>query len=183
MDQKTALLVMDVQSGIIERINNKEVFLNKTKKAVKFAHHNDIQVIYVVVGFRRGFPEISQNNKSFSAIRQIADEGMVNPKPILEIDRDDIIVVKHRVSAFSGSDLEMILNSKNINNLVLSGIATSGVVLSTVREAADKDFQLTVLSDICADFDEEVHDLLIGKIFPRQANVITSDDWFSSSLS
>jgi nicotinamidase-related amidase len=58
---------------------------------------------------------------------------------------------------------------------VLCGIATSGVVLSTLREAADKDFRLTVLSDLRADFDTEIQRILIDKIFPRQADVITSD--------
>jgi nicotinamidase-related amidase len=52
-----------------------------------------------------------------------------------------------------------------------------GVVLSTVREAADKDYQLTVLCDLCADFDPDVHEVLIKKVFPRQSTVITSEEW------
>jgi nicotinamidase-related amidase len=50
-------------------------------------------------------------------------------------------------------------------------------VLSTVREAADKDYRLTVLSDLCADSDPEVHSMLINKVFPRQADVMTSEEW------
>lgn len=64
--------------------------------------------------------------------------------------------------------------------MILTGIATSGVVLSTLREAADKDYQLTVLSDCCADADEEVHQILINKIFSRQADVMTINQWKSS---
>ena len=60
---------------------------------------------------------------------------------------------------------------------MLCGIATSGVVLSTLREAADKDYRLTVLSDLCADPDPEVHRLLLGRVFPRQAEVVTSARW------
>lgn len=86
-------------------------------------------------------------------------------------------VVKKRVSAFAGSDLEIMLRAYGIRHMVLSGIATGGVVLSTVREAADKDYQLTVLSDCCADMDAEIHQVLIGKIFPRQAEVLTVDEW------
>jgi nicotinamidase-related amidase len=89
------------------------------------------------------------------------------------------VVVKRRVSAFSGSDLEIILRAKNIHHLLLTGIATSGVVLSTLREAADKDYQLTVLSDLCADFDAQVHSVLTEKVFPRQATIITSEQWIS----
>jgi len=61
--------------------------------------------------------------------------------------------------------------------MVLAGIATSGVVLSTLREAADKDYRITVLSDGCADADEEVHRVLTTKVFLRQADVMTVDEW------
>ncbi len=63
---------------------------------------------------------------------------------------------------------------------MLAGIATSGVVLSTLREAADKDYQLTVLSDLCADFDAQVHSVLLEKVFPRQADVMTADQWLGT---
>ena len=89
----------------------------------------------------------------------------------------DIMVTKRRISAFTGSDLEVILRAKRIEHLILTGISTSGVVLSTLREAADKDYRLTVLSDCCADPDEEIQQVLINKIFPRQADVITVQNW------
>jgi hypothetical protein len=68
-------------------------------------------------------------------------------------------------------------NKAREHTLILGGIATSGVVLSTLREAADKDFALTVLSDACLDADPEVHRVLMEKVFPRQANVLTVDAW------
>lgn len=86
-------------------------------------------------------------------------------------------MVKKRVSAFTGSDLEVLLRSMSVTHLVLTGIATSGVVLSTAREAADRDYQLTVLADGCADADDEVHRVLLSKVFPRQAIVTTAQEW------
>ena len=86
-------------------------------------------------------------------------------------------MTKRRVGAFSGSDLEVVLRSQGVNSLVLTGIATSGVVLSTLRAAADMDFEITVLSDCCADADPIVHDVLMTKVFPRQAEVLTVDEW------
>jgi nicotinamidase-related amidase len=71
----------------------------------------------------------------------------------------------------------MLLNAKEITNLVLCGIATSGVVLSTTRVAADKDYAITILSDCCADRDEEANRVLLEKVFPNQADVMTSDEW------
>ena len=89
-------------------------------------------------------------------------------------------MVKKRVSAFAGSDLAVLVRGQRIDTLVLTGIATSGVVLSTLREAADLDFGLVVLADACADADPEVHRVLTEKVFVRQADVMTVDGWVES---
>lgn len=89
----------------------------------------------------------------------------------------DVIVTKRRVSAFPGSDLDVVLRARGIDSLVLTGISTSGVVLSTTRQGADLDFQITILSDGCADVDDEVQRVLMEKAFPRQATVMKTDEW------
>jgi nicotinamidase-related amidase len=91
-----------------------------------------------------------------------------------------VTVHKLRVSAFAGSGLEVVLRAQGIEHLVLAGIATSGVVLSTLRQAADLDYRLTVLSDGCLDGDPEVHRVLLEKVFPRQAEVTAIADWAAS---
>ncbi len=97
--------------------------------------------------------------------------------PDLAPAEGEVTVVKRRVSAFTGSDLEVILRAFGIKHLVLTGIATGGVVLSTLREAADKDYKLTVLADCCADRDEEVHRVLTTKVFVNQADVLSVEEW------
>lgn len=180
-NNNSALLVMDVQPNILSRIDNSQEYLSKVKKAVGFAHKNNIPIVYVVVGFRAGLPEISRRNQSFSSIKNSAgNKDMINPLPAIEAVGNDVVVTKRRVSAFTGSDLDVVLSAKEINHLILSGIATSGVVLSTLRQAADKDYELTVLSDLCADMDDEVHRVLTQKVFPRQAKVITSEEWMNN---
>ena len=87
------------------------------------------------------------------------------------------MVTKRRVSAFAGSDLDVLLRGLGAGTLVLSGIATSGVVLSTLRQAADLDYRLVVLADACLDADPEVHRVLTGKVFPRHADVLTVAEW------
>jgi len=62
---------------------------------------------------------------------------------------------------------------------VLSGITTTGVVLSTVRQAAGLDFSLVVLEDLCFDSDEQAHSLLMDNIFPRQSQVASSADYMA----
>ena len=186
-NNKTALLVMDMQMGILGRLPQQGAEIVKTVAgAINVAREKDIPVIFVRVGFRKGLPEISPANKMFSAVKNQLLSGDLDAfmqiHTGLGMIEEDLIVNKKRVSAFSGSDLEMILRAKNISHLVLTGIATSGVVLSTLREAFDKDYQLTVLSDGCADADEEVHQFLIQKLFSKQGDVMTIDDWKKNSL-
>jgi nicotinamidase-related amidase len=71
----------------------------------------------------------------------------ISPEP------NDLIVTKSRVSAFAGTDLNLLLRANDIDTLVLFGIATSGVVLSTFIQAFDDDYRLVVIKDCCADQD------------------------------
>ena len=74
----------------------------------------------------------------------------------------------------------MILRANDIETLILFGISTSGVVLSTVRHAADADYRLIVIKDCCADQDPEVHACLVDKVFPRQSTVVSADDFLNA---
>lgn len=183
---KSALLVMDVQRGVVERYVDDVGFLERLRRAVEAARANGVPVVFVRVAFRPGHPEVSPRNRSFAALASQpgtafgeADDA-TQVHPALEPRAEDPIVVKKRVSAFAGSDLEVLLRSLGATHLVLTGIATSGVVLSTVREAADRDYELTVLRDACADADEEVHRVLMDKLFPRQAAVCSVEEWAGS---
>lgn len=177
----TALLVMDLQAGILANYPNKDEIVARVQKAITHARKQNIPVIYVVVGFRPGATDMSDNNKMFALFKERLSK--MDPNAWMKIDEgvkpleNEPIVIKRRISAFSGSDLEVVLRAKNIRHLVLTGVAASGVVLSTTREAADKDFQLTILSDGCADPDPEVYRVLTEKVFVRQADVMTIDEW------
>ena len=180
----TALLVMDVQQSIVDRFADDDGYLPRLAAAAQAARGAGITVIYVVVGFRAGHPEVSERNKSFAAIAGTGRFADGDPgaaiHPAVAPAAGDLIVTKRRVSAFTGSDLEGVLRAAGIEHLVLTGIATSGVVLSTLRQAADLDYQLTVLADGCLDADPEVHRVLTEKVFPRQADVTGTADWTES---
>jgi nicotinamidase-related amidase len=94
----------------------------------------------------------------------------------VEPQQEDILITKHRISAFTGTDLEMILRARDIDTLILFGIATSGVVLSTLLHASDADYRLIVVKDCCADLDAEVHGCLVEKVFPRLATVLGANE-------
>ncbi len=181
-NQNTALLVMDIQQATVAMLGNSDAYLALLSNAIKKARTKNIPVIYVVVGFRSGYPEVSPSSKNFSMIKnnpalKFDTEEAMKVHAAVTPANGEVTVIKKRVSAFTGSDLEVILRSMGIKHIVLTGIATSGVVLSTLREASDKDYAISVLSDCCADRDEEVHRVLTTKVFPRQADVVLSNDW------
>jgi len=159
--------------------------LTRIEKAIISARKAGVTVIYVTLSFRNGHPEIHPLHRRFGRIKASQDmfththEGTAVHAAIEPLPTD-IIVSKKRVSAFAGSDLEIMLRAHQAESLVLSGFSTSGVVLSTLGEAADKDYHMTVLSDACADPDPEVHDFLVKKVFPSSAQVLTTDEWMSS---
>jgi nicotinamidase-related amidase len=177
----SALLAMDFQTAVVEMVPaDKEALLARMAGLLEVARKAGMKVIYVVVGFRAGHPEVSPRNQSFGPIRESGRfaEGSAGTEvhPAVALRPGEVVVTKHRVNAFAGTDLDMILRANGIETLVLSGIATSGVVLSTLRHAADADYKLVVVADCCSDRDPEVHRVLTEKVFPRQARVTTAEE-------
>jgi nicotinamidase-related amidase len=176
-----ALLVMDVQVGIVARFGGDPALLGALARAVDAARSAGLRVVYVRVAFRDGTPEVAASNRTFAAIAGQGGFAETAPQtrihPAVAPRPGDVVVTKRRVSAFAGSDLAEVLRGGLVDTLVLTGIATSGVVLSTLRQAADLDYRLVVLEDACADADPEVHRVLTTKVFPRQAEVLTVDEW------
>ncbi|MDB4983972.1 MAG: cysteine hydrolase [Patescibacteria group bacterium] len=173
---------MDMQMGILGNYLDADELLDRVSVAIEKARTKGIPVMYVHLGFRPGGPELNPENRFFQRFKReeftpAFMERFMQIHPKIAPKDGDIIIEKRRVSAFSGSDLEVILRAQGIKHLILSGISTSGVVLSTTREAADKDYKITILSDCCADSDKEVHEVLLEKVLNRQAEVVRVEDW------
>ncbi len=177
--RRSALLVMDFQHEIVSGHDAVSAIFN-TASVLDAARKAGIPVAYVVVGFRPGYPEVSANNKGFSAVK--ASGRLVNPSVIDELApiAGEPVVVKHRVGALHGTDLPVILSAFDANHLVMTGISTSGVILSTTRMAADMDFAITILADCVGDNDPAVHDFLLTRILPRQAEISDSQSFIAS---
>lgn len=176
---RTALLVLDHQTMLVQNYaKDPEAHLAKVAALLDRVRAAGMAVLYVTVGFRPGYPEVSDNNMMFSGVRAGQRFGAGDPLAAIPAEiapRDDEpVVVKHRVSSFESTDLAMLLRARGIDTLVMFGIATSGVVTSTVRAAADLDYAMIVLEDLCLDLDQELHDMLVGKLFPKQAEVVSA---------
>lgn len=181
---ETALLVMDCQRMLVDRYTaDSAKYLDAAAEVIGKSRAAGVKIIYVTVGFRPGYPEVSDNNMMFAGVRGTG--GFIRGQPDFDIPAQiapsaaDVVIEKHRVSSFEGTDLAMVLRAGRIQTLVLFGIATSGVVLSTTRQASDLDYRLLVLRDLCADKDSEVHRVLLEKILPSQASVVSSNEFLA----
>jgi nicotinamidase-related amidase len=177
----TALLVMDYQTGVVANLPSAPDYIARTAGAIATVREHGAHVGYVRVAFTdEDVRNVPAENLIFSRLlesRRFDDGDPVTAvHPDLAPEPDDIVVRKVRVGAFSTTDLDTRLRERGVTTLVLAGIATSGVVLSTVRDGADRDYRLYVLEDCCADQDPQVHDVLLHKVFPRQAQIITGAD-------
>jgi len=181
---KTALILLDLQKGILERFKDDTTsyYLSRVSEVIKASRAAGINIIYIKTCFRPGHPEISTRNFSAARVASlyggfVEGDASVDISPVVAPLARDIVVTKRRVSAFSGSDLDCVLRGLNVDSLVLVGVATSGAVLSTVRQAADFDYNMTVIGDLCLDLDPEVQRVLVDKVFPRQASVLSTEQW------
>jgi nicotinamidase-related amidase len=180
--QHTALLIADFYAafmGTIPHAVERQV-VERTQRLQQTARDVGLFVCYCATVFRPGYVEISERNKTFRERKHSGQPAIADPvqliHPAVQPVAGEVVVGKHRVNALYGTALDLILRANNIETLIILGYATSGVVLSTVRYAADLDYRLVVVEDCCADQDPEVHNFLTRRIFPRQAEVVTADE-------
>jgi nicotinamidase-related amidase len=179
--RNTALLVMDYQVDVLTK------FMTAAQSAdaiacvpdlMAMARDAGMMVIHVVVAFRPGHPEVSPHNPVFSTLKAngmlVAGSEGAAIHPAATAREGEPIVVRQRISVFVGTDLETLLRANGIDTLVLAGVQTGGVVLSTVRHAGDLDYRVVVIRDCCADPDAQLHSMLLDIVFPKQAAVVTT---------
>ncbi|MDR3400147.1 MAG: cysteine hydrolase [Pandoraea sp.] len=180
---KSALLVMDYQHFIIQNNvaqDRHADILGKTAQLLAAARAAKMMVVYVMVGFRPGYPEISGRNRIFSVIKANGVLSLDQPATAIHSDvapqDNEVVVIKPRVGAFSGADMQALLRSANVDTLVMAGVTTSGVVLSTTRQAFDLDYRVVIARDCCPDPDGEVERVLLDKVLVRNVDIVRAQD-------
>jgi nicotinamidase-related amidase len=180
----TALLLMDLQPGILDRLPDSDGFLAGLVRAREAARAAGLTIGYVRVAVTAeeaaGIPATSRFAGAAERLNAASPHTQIDPR-IAPAD-GEIVVRKKRVGAFGTTDLHEQLAARGVDTLVLTGVATGGVVLSTVRDASDRDYRLVVLEDGCWDADPEVHRVLTEKVFARGGVTVTSIDAFIESL-
>lgn len=220
---KTALIVLDVQSGVVQMVNGAfdidqyvakiasasaaarkagvpVVQVTSTYSPILYSHllihiskprrsYNLLQALILtpwvlIAGFRPSYADASPRNQMTARVKAAGmfkdtDASVQLHPAIADAAVDDIHIRKRRVSALYGTDLDVVLRSSGIEKIAVAGLATGGAVLSTVRQAFDMDYEVTVLADLCADSDPDVHEILLKKVLSKQASVVNADEWLA----
>ena len=183
---RTAVLSMDVQNATARKsvmFRERDVG-GKAKRVLEAARKADVLVIHVVIEYRPEF--FSPNNRFIQTVRMPALSAPgVDLEELLEIVdqvkpvEGETVVPKPRMNPFFGTGLESMLRSRDIDTVVLTGVATEFVVEAAARHAADADFKVIVLEDCCASFSDEAHVAALN-IMGFLAILATSDDFIAA---
>jgi nicotinamidase-related amidase len=169
-----ALLVLDFQNLVLGTLPDSDVLVKQTAEAVRAMRAHGVQIVFVRVGLtEQDFDAVPETNIAFSLAAKYGMLKADDPTTAFHHDLtprcEDLVARKVRVGAFSRTNLDEQLTNLGITTLFLAGLHTSGVVLSTVREAADRDYRMVLLEECIADPDAELHKTLMTKVFPKQA--------------
>lgn len=172
LDSKTALLVIDLQKGIIgltEPGAIEKVIANSRRLGDAFRRHGLPVVLVNVDGGAPGRTEQPRPTHAFPP-------DWAELVPELGQQPGDILVTKRTWGAFASTDLERRLKGLGVTQVAVTGVATSIGVESTARQAYEAGFNVTLAIDAMADLRPEAHDASIANIFPRLGETGTTQE-------
>jgi len=153
--------------------------VENTRHALDKARAAGLKVGFVRVGFSPDYREAPPNSPIFGAARRngVFKLGTWGTQvhPDLGQQPGDFDILKHRVSPFYSTSLEVILRAQAIQRIYCSGISTNAVVQAMVREGHDRDYEMIVLEDCCCALSAEEHEGAM-KSLQRFCKVTTSTD-------
>ncbi|ORY03448.1 Isochorismatase hydrolase [Basidiobolus meristosporus CBS 931.73] len=184
----TAFLFLDFQEDIVAGWNNtdprKHQFLSDSRRLFREVHGKGIPVIAVKQEFRPGHIDIHPNNALFQRRKQANQlvEGTYGARFVRGMSprKGDIVIVKRRVDAFFGSDLDTVLRSLGVEHIIISGCFATGSVFGTLRGGVDRDYKVTVVKETANDANSAAWELLTTRMMPAQGNVVSLTDVLSS---
>ncbi|GAC34226.1 cysteine hydrolase family protein [Paraglaciecola polaris] len=148
--------------------------LSKVEQLQTWAKNKDYLVIHVKIGFSDNYNPHPTTSPLFGSAKKnnifVSDTWGTEFIAQLANQGNDLLIEKRRVNAFYSTPLADILRSHNISQLILCGCATDLAVQSTARDAHDRDFIVTVVSDCCVAKNEDVHNSTL-QLLTRIASV------------
>jgi nicotinamidase-related amidase len=163
------------QKGYGPELKRRNTITN-TAEGLRKARAAGVKIGYVRVGFSPDYRECPPNSRIFQGAKKAGMFKLgtwgTEVHPALAPKPGDFDIVKHRVSPFYATSLEAILRANGIRRLYLSGVSTSGAVLSGAKDGHDRDYDVFVLDDCCCALSEEQHQAVIDQM-RRMTTILT----------
>jgi nicotinamidase-related amidase len=171
LDPRTALIVIDLQKGVVALAAAAiaDVVKQAAALAQAFREHGLPVVLVNVAGGAPGRTEQPRAPQAFP-------EGWSDLIPELNRQPRDHVVTKHTPGAFTNTGLEAHLRALGVTQVVVAGVATSNGVEVTARQAYELGFNVTLASDAMTDLRADAHDYSLTRVFPRIGETGTTRD-------
>ena len=174
---RTAVVVMHYQTDILGLFPEvAPALLAHTRKLCDAARARGVGVYFANLRFSPGYPEVSPSNRNGQGIKRLGLFIDDRTAPELGQRESEPLIIAHRASVFFGTDLEVRLSAQGVDSLIMVGIASTGVVLSSVAYASDADFSLYTVKDCCYDPDPVVHEHLFATAFDSRTMVLSLEE-------
>jgi nicotinamidase-related amidase len=178
VDEKGKMAAMN--NGSMARLIKEHNVLGTIARLADAGRQAGIPIIHVRHAYRPDYVDAPKNTPILAGMKQneILKDGTWGAEihPDVKRHASDIVITKTRVSALYASPLEGILSAQGITHLVLTVIATDGVVEGTARDAVDRGYYVTIPDDCCATFTDEAHRSVLGGVLGMLTMVAKSAD-------
>ena len=170
LDTKTALVVIDLQKGIVgmPTAHPMDGIIRNSVALVEAFRARKLPVVLVNVD---GQPP-GRTERSFSLDKMPA--GWTELIPQLNRQPSDHLVTKKTRGAFTNTDLEPCLKANAVTQVVIIGVSTSAGVESTARHAHELGFNVAVVTDAMTDTEADAHHNSVTRIFPKMSETGTT---------
>jgi nicotinamidase-related amidase len=175
LDPKTALIVIDLQKGIVSlpAVHPIEGVIKRVSTMAAVFREQGLPVVLVnVTGDPTVRTEQPRPDRAFPA-------GWADLIPELNRQPQDHAVTKNTPGAFTKTDLEAHLQALGITQIVIAGVATSNGVEVTARQAYELGFNIAFPIDAMTDIAADAHNYSVTRVFPRIGETGTADEIIS----
>ncbi|GLG81844.1 isochorismatase family cysteine hydrolase [Acinetobacter sp. V91_7] len=153
--------------------------ISHANRALTLAQQKDWLRILVKVGFATGYVDQPKHSRMFGQVDKFGALALDQPgtafHPDLASELGELVIIKPRVSAFYGTNLDAALRARGIERLIICGVSSTWAVQSTVRDAHDRDYQVLVLEEACAAATPEEHQISMETL-AHIAEIVTLED-------
>lgn len=186
--KETAVIIIDMQKDFMKRLGEivkENKVIENINEVVKAAKAVNIPVFFIRTVRRKdgadsvaAVTDLSLKTPPGQKRPPVLIEGTPGSEIIDELDHqtEDYVITKRRGNAFYNTDLELLLRSRGVKTVIITGLITNACIDATTKGARERDFNVIIPVDTTATMSKEIQDFYVNNIFPRAAVTMTTEE-------